>query len=454
MKKTKKIIVLLLTTILLFNLMACTAKKDSTADTEVETQAEQKETKTEETGEQAEAEESNSVVDGVHAEVIGKVIVAQHRTDLENEFAAMIAAFNEIYPNVEVEVESVANYQDTMAVRIAGGEMPDVLEIRDIMIPAASWSQYFASLEDCNLPDMLFSDFYTVDGVLYGACESVPYYCMIYNKTLYAKAGIESVPTTYDEFMDAMQKLKDIGVIPLTSQYNTTWTQRSWIDHLAASLNKNGWKNTWVDTDTPFSDETIRYACDLYKGCIDNGYCEEDLMSSDWDLQAADFAAGTIGTYCAGTYVYGTMVGLGMDPSEIGFYAYPVADYTKDGVCTDFAGVDWAWGLSKDVVESENYEAACALVNFLACNYASYINTISAVIGAESVVEAFNELEATKPALRTQVADSEDFTGINTIAAITIGNFVQEYVVADDPQTVVDAYNAKWAAARAEYYNN
>lgn len=448
----KKLIAMLLALVMVLGLAACAAKTDAPAAETPAADAAATETPAAEApAEEAPAEEAPAA-DGTHPEVTGKLTVAQHRTDLETEFNNLIAAFNEIYPNVEVEVETVADYQNTMAVRIAGGETPDVLEIRDSLIPALNWKDYFAPLDDCNLPEMLFADYYTVDGVLYGACEAAGYRCMVYNKALYAEAGIESVPTTWDEFMAAMEKLKAIGVIPLTSQYNTAWTQREWVDYYAVSLHEPGWKDTWTETDTPFSDETLLRCVDQYKSAIDAGYCEEDLMSSDWDLQAADFAAGTIGTYCGGNYIYATMLGLGMNPDDIGFYAFPDAEYTETSKCTLSAAVDWAWGINKEIVGTEKYEAACALVNFLAHNYADYTNQTSCVIGAECAITPINEMLATEPITITEARVSDDFTGINNIAAINIGKFVQEYVVADDPATVVDAYNATWAAARAEYY--
>lgn len=448
----KKIIALLLAALMLLSLAACAAsQKDATDETPA---ASDEKTPADTQKEETPKDESEApAADGTHPEVTGKLTVAQHRTDLETEFSNLIAAFNEIYPNVEVTVETVADYQNTMAVRIAGGETPDVVEIRDSMIPAAKWKDYFASLEDCDLPEMLFSDYYTVDGVQYGACMAAGYRCMVYNKSLYAQAGIESVPTTWDEFMAAMEKLKAIGVIPLTSQYNTAWTQREWVDYYAVSQHEAGWKDSWVETDTPFSDEILLRCVDQYKQAIEAGYCEEDLMSSDWDLQAADFAAGTIGTYCGGNYIYATMIGLGMDPDDIGFYAFPDSEY-NNGSCTLSAAVDWSWGMSKDVVGTENYEAACALVNFLALNYANYTNQITCVVGAECPIEPINEMLATNPITITETRVSEDFTGVNNIAAINIGNFVQEYVVAEDPSTVVDAYNATWAAARAEYFGS
>lgn len=76
------------------------------------------------------------------------------------------------------------------------------------------------------------------------------------------------------------------------------------------------------------------------------------------------------------------------------------------------------------------------------------------MLGAECAIKPTNDLLATNPTIVSESRASDDFTGINNIAAINIGKFVQEYVVAEDPAAVVDAYNAVWAAARAEYFGS
>ena len=54
-----------------------------------------------------------------------------------------------------------------------------------------------------------------------GATREVPYQMkgngVFYNKDLFAQAGIESVPTTWAEFVDVCAKLKAAGITPLTT---------------------------------------------------------------------------------------------------------------------------------------------------------------------------------------------------------------------------------------------
>ena len=54
-----------------------------------------------------------------------------------------------------------------------------------------------------------------------GALKEIPYQFKangyLYNKKLFKKAGIEKAPANWQEFVDACQKLKDSGVVPLTT---------------------------------------------------------------------------------------------------------------------------------------------------------------------------------------------------------------------------------------------
>lgn len=74
---------------------------------------------------------------------------------------------------------------------------------------------------------------------------SVPTYVdvvrVLYNKDLFAKAGIEKVPQTWNEFMDAQAKLKDSGVTPFAfpnskpGDFNYSWTSRILTEELIAN---------------------------------------------------------------------------------------------------------------------------------------------------------------------------------------------------------------------------
>lgn len=386
----------------------------------------------------------------------GTITYLQHRTDLGEEIDQMVAAFNELYPDVTVKVETSSTYDQTVQTRAAGNELPDVIEVGPGEIPAVKWPEYFLPLNDSAVADkLLCTGLFVVDGNLYGLPQQLLLYGMMYNKDLYAQAGITEVPTTWEEFEAALEKLSALdGIIPFTSQYKTTWAQEIWIDELAASVIRatsgedEDWRDNFMETDAPFSNDVIVTILNNYKSIADKGYCDPDLMSSDWDLQAADFAAGRIGTYLTGNFAYSTMVSLGMDPEKIGFYAFPVSDMTEEGKSVVMSASERAFMVSK---ETENVDAAVAFAEFCAENYTIYTNGITAVAGQECVIAPINEMLSTDPIVVEDYQVSDAVQKVYSIGGISIGELVQNYVVAEDPQSVLDTFNDMWKTALADY---
>ena len=382
------------------------------------------------------------------SEVTGTITWVQHRTDLEPEMNALIEAFEAEYPGITVEMETLSGYENVIGIRIAGGDkLPDVLEFSDGVCPRTEWAKYFEPLTDSKWAGKTVGDAkFTVDGEIYGYTYMAVYDGFMYNKTLWAEAGIEAVPTTWDEFVEDLKKLAELdGVIPMTSQYKTGWPLTYWY-HYACAMKGEELTLSWPETNTPFSDECLIAAADHLKGLIDAGLMDPDVLSSDWDLQASDFVAGMIGTYLTGSYAYGTMTGLGMDGDEIGYF--PMPSFANDGTTYLVGSPDWGLGVAKT---SENKEAAKLFVDFATEHYCEYASGVSAIVGGTSDIPCISDLlNSGATAVGLGAPNPQEYTDINAIAGLSITTFLQEYVVAEDPQAVVDSYNAKWAAARAE----
>lgn len=65
------------------------------------------------------------------------------------------------------------------------------------------------------------------DGKLYCISLDIVETGMFYNKRLLSKAGVEKMPETWDEMLDAMRKLQETGVTPMTADFNlaSDWGQ-------------------------------------------------------------------------------------------------------------------------------------------------------------------------------------------------------------------------------------
>lgn len=117
------------------------------------------------------------------ADISGKITFLTNRTDMiGKEYDEYVKRFNEKYPNIKVEFEaSQTDYNQQAKVRMASGELPDVMFIPSI--PNSDLPKYFASLDDLGLNDQItFKDFKSFDGKLYGITTGNSTSGIVYNK--------------------------------------------------------------------------------------------------------------------------------------------------------------------------------------------------------------------------------------------------------------------------------
>ena len=131
-------------------------------------------------------------------------------------FKELIAKFNETYPNVHINYQSVPfgdaqNKFKTAAEAESGA--PDILRAEVAWVSDFASSGYLYALDGTPLLENNFletplsSDVY--DGKTYGVPQVTDTLGLMYNKKLFDKAGITAPPTTCDEVADDAALLKD-----------------------------------------------------------------------------------------------------------------------------------------------------------------------------------------------------------------------------------------------------
>ncbi len=131
-------------------------------------------------------------------------------------FQKLIDQFNETYPNVTINYQSVPfgeaqNKFKTAAAADSGA--PDILRAEVAWVPEFASLGYLyaldgtALLEGNFLETPLSSNVY--DGKTYGVPQVTDTLGLMYNKALFEKAGITEPPSTWDEVADAAKALKE-----------------------------------------------------------------------------------------------------------------------------------------------------------------------------------------------------------------------------------------------------
>ena len=194
--------------------------------------------------------------------------VITHRTDLvDTTFEEYAQEFQKLYPNVTISFEGITNYADDMTTRLTSGDWGDICMI-PTTVNKSEFGTYFEPI--CNYDDM--KDSYEFlgdkmfDGKVYGIASMGNAMGIVYNKSVFEKAGISELPTTPDAFLDDLKQIKDkTDAIPLYTNYAAGWTLTAWDSYIGGTATGDAdyMNNTIVHQANPFSkrsDETGPYA--------------------------------------------------------------------------------------------------------------------------------------------------------------------------------------------------
>ncbi|WP_055109206.1 ABC transporter substrate-binding protein [Paenibacillus ihumii] len=395
------------------------------------------------------AAEQNTTDQGASGKLSGKVTFLTNRTDMiGKEYDDYVKRFNEKYPDILIEFEaSQTDYNQQIKVRMASGELPDLMFIPDI--PNSDLPKYFAPLDDLELSaEVTFKDFKSYDGKLYGITTGNSTSGIVYNKKAFADAGITEIPRTWDEFLAACEKLKQNGVIPLSSNFKDKWPLGNWVYDLPRVIENNkNFPNERLDMEAPFSmDNGYGKAMSLLRTLAEKDYLEKDINSTNWEQSKKDVANGKMGMYFLGNWVINQVIGVGAESDNIGFFPLP---FDNSGEIRAGLNPDFFYAVNKD---SKNLEATKAFLTWMLedSGYEDFAGFISPLEGRESKLTQLAEFQATGVELQEGTPDDPRVIEISNKAQIDLPAIAQEFVLAKDPQAVLDKWNKAWAKAKKD----
>jgi raffinose/stachyose/melibiose transport system substrate-binding protein len=152
----------------------------------------------------------------------------QSKSHLGEQYQGLADEFEKVNPNIKVNVETLggsADWQTILKGRFAADEGPDVFNIEG---PAQYelWSENIADLTgepftETAIPSAL--EALNINGRQYGMPVNFEGYGYIYNKDIFADAGISDLPATHSELAAVAQKLEDAGYTAFGTGYATWW---------------------------------------------------------------------------------------------------------------------------------------------------------------------------------------------------------------------------------------
>ncbi|VYU31854.1 Bacterial extracellular solute-binding protein [Clostridium tertium] len=160
-------------------------------------------------------------------EIGGTIKVVTSRTDADKLFEKIEEDFKKLYPNVEDIVwESSADYDKYIMTRMNTKDYGDVLFLPFSMNGTPEeYENYFEPLGTVDELKEKYIDVTEADynDVAYGLPVALNSLGIIYNEEVLKKAGVEEMPTSTEEFIEACKKIKEnTDAIPFYTNYNKT----------------------------------------------------------------------------------------------------------------------------------------------------------------------------------------------------------------------------------------
>lgn len=293
-----------------------------------------------------------------------------HKTDRAEDgtIDAMIAEFNKVYPNITVEAEAVTDYAEDSLLRLSAGNWGDIMFIPSV--DKSDLATYFQPLDtlDNMAKEINFADAWQFGGISYG----VPYMAnaqgVVYNKAVFEAAGVTELPKTPDEYIAALQAIKDnTDAIPLYTNYAAGWTMGAWDAYIGVVSNGDDtyMNQKFAHAADPFKDNgdgTGVYA--LYKILYDavaNGLIEDDYTTTDWEGCKGMINRGEIGTMVLGSWAFAQMVEAGDHGDDIGYMPFPMS---VNGTQYALAGGDYNFAINVNSSD-DNKTAAMVFIKWM-----------------------------------------------------------------------------------------
>ncbi|MFS0821260.1 ABC transporter substrate-binding protein [Bacillus sp. 1P02SD] len=238
----------------------------------------------------------------------------------EDGLKALIALFEEEYPDVPIENAAVAggagtNAKAVLASRMQGDDPPATFQVHGGAELNEGWvaagkmeplnDLYEAEGWNDKFPQDLI-DMVSKDGNIYSVPVNIHRGNVLwYNKQVFEENGLEA-PTSFDEFFEVADALKAKGITPLALGDKEPWTATHLYETvLLGVLGTEGYGELWTG-EIAFDDAKVVEATEIFKKIL--GYINEDHASRNWQDASQLVANGEAAMNVMGDWAKGYFV--------------------------------------------------------------------------------------------------------------------------------------------------
>jgi raffinose/stachyose/melibiose transport system substrate-binding protein len=302
----------------------------------------------------------------------------------QEAIAQVIADFEAANPDIRIIVEerSTDAHKDSLRTALGTSGAPDIF---------FSWAGPGLGGEFINAGASLNLEKYydeygwadrfsgaTLDTVTqYGGYDGVPYTqrgeAIFYNKELFAQAGIATVPSTYDELVDAADKLVAAGITPIQFGGTVNWHVMRLLDALLETHCGTEGYQALVTGGASWADEACVTETYEQFALWTTDYLNPGFISINNDESSALFYSGRAAMAFEGDWFNQVVRDNGMDEANVGIFPFPT-------------GTGRIYGFNENnyiTSNSDNPDEAARFLDYLTSEEAQ--RTLNSAFGGQSV---------------------------------------------------------------------
>ncbi|MCA0758228.1 ABC transporter substrate-binding protein [Paenibacillus sp. N4] len=285
--------------------------------------------------------------------------VLNPKVEISTQFEQMVREYEKENPNVELKLLTFgggSDYLTELKARFASNQGPDIFPNGGYE-EAHEWRLYLEDLSDQPWVSLVRDEALEpmrIDGKTYGMPYNYEGYGFIYNKDLFAKAGIGTPPKTFSELRTAVEKLHAAGILPFEVGYADSWKFILLLNIAFASQDnpdsfiRGLYDGTQTIEGNKVFEELLR-TIDLTVQ-----YGNADYLTTDYSTEVKRFAAGEAAILMQGNWVQFKLDQL-TPHMNIGFLPISINDDAGNDALP--LGISNNWAINKDASPEKKREA-------------------------------------------------------------------------------------------------
>lgn len=370
-------------------------------------------------------------------------------TKTYQEIADEFSANNEYGAKVEFEFYEVEQFKTKLTTLMAANDVRDIFftwEL-DFLRPFVEGGKVY-SLQEAMDADPEWKDRFldgvleplTFDGELYAVPAQTTFCVMFYNKQIFEENGV-SVPTTYEEFLDVCETLKNNGVTPLTLAASVAWIPAQLVQQISNGIAGIDLYDGICEGTRKWNDPEHVEAAKEAQTLVEKGYFQDGMLGMAPEEARSIFMNGNAAMFFMGIWEVSTFIAEDCPIRDhIGTFILPAINSEHNYI--NVGSVDTSFGIAETCKHKD------AAVEFL--KHFTSESAQEAVLYKEGRLPATKiEIDESKvaPLVKEVIELSEQFKGLTPWwdrafgagEGVEFNNACVAVFAGEDPQGAFDA---------------